>query len=234
MIISHKHKFIFIKTEKTAGTSLEIALSKICGPDDVITKIRAEDEAYRQELGYRGPQNYYIPLKVYNWKDVVISIYKRRFRKFDRHESAIVVKERIPEDIWNSYYKFCFERNPWDKVISWYYWRGYNKRYDSILEYIKAGKAGGVRGFSLYSKNAVPIVDKIYKYEELDAALKDLSEKLNLETPIEMPKKKLKGDTRKDKKHYSEVLTKEEADWISMMFAREIKLLNYKFENKTL
>ena len=38
MIISHKHKFIFIKTVKTAGTSIDIALSKICEPQDIITQ----------------------------------------------------------------------------------------------------------------------------------------------------------------------------------------------------
>ncbi|MEL6382956.1 MAG: chondroitin 4-O-sulfotransferase, partial [Cyanobacteria bacterium J06626_18] len=32
MIISHEYKFIFLKTRKTAGTSIEIALSKFCGP----------------------------------------------------------------------------------------------------------------------------------------------------------------------------------------------------------
>jgi hypothetical protein len=31
MIISPAHRFIFIKTRKTAGTSMEIALAKFCG-----------------------------------------------------------------------------------------------------------------------------------------------------------------------------------------------------------
>ena len=48
MIISHKYKYIFLKTNKTAGTSIEIALSKHCDHNDIITPISAEDEAIRK------------------------------------------------------------------------------------------------------------------------------------------------------------------------------------------
>ena len=44
MIVNHKYKFIFIKSFKTAGTSLEIALSKFCTKDDIITSIVEEDD----------------------------------------------------------------------------------------------------------------------------------------------------------------------------------------------
>lgn len=43
MIVCHEHKFIFIKTRKTAGTSAEIALSQHCGTRDIITPMAPED-----------------------------------------------------------------------------------------------------------------------------------------------------------------------------------------------
>jgi hypothetical protein len=47
MIVSHEHKFIFLKTKKTAGTSIELALSELCGTDDVIAPLTEIDEARR-------------------------------------------------------------------------------------------------------------------------------------------------------------------------------------------
>jgi len=56
MIILHIHKFIFIKTRKTAGTSIEIFLSQFCGKDDILTPI-GEGESLRKEQNI-VPQNY--------------------------------------------------------------------------------------------------------------------------------------------------------------------------------
>ena len=47
MIISHKHKFIFIKTFKVSGTSMEIALSRYTGKKDILTPLNLEDEIKR-------------------------------------------------------------------------------------------------------------------------------------------------------------------------------------------
>ncbi len=39
MIVSHQHRFVFLKTVKTAGTSVEVLLRRLCGPADIITPI---------------------------------------------------------------------------------------------------------------------------------------------------------------------------------------------------
>lgn len=58
MIYSRKHRFAYIKGRKVASTSIEIALSTICGEEDIITPITPVDERARLELGGRPPQNY--------------------------------------------------------------------------------------------------------------------------------------------------------------------------------
>ena len=121
MIISHKYQYIFVKTTKTAGTSIEIALSRYCSRRDVITPIGAADEATRREYGGRGPQNYRAPLTAYSLLDFkrLIRLGKRK-RWFYNHIAASPAAELIGEKKWRDYYKFCFERNPFDRLISLY------------------------------------------------------------------------------------------------------------------
>jgi len=65
LIINEKLKIIFVKTKKTAGTSFEIALSKFCGEEDIITPLTSKDEKLRRSLDFRCAQNY----KEYIWKE---------------------------------------------------------------------------------------------------------------------------------------------------------------------
>jgi hypothetical protein len=39
MVISHKFRFIFVKTQKTAGTSIETYLSQVCDSFDILTPL---------------------------------------------------------------------------------------------------------------------------------------------------------------------------------------------------
>ena len=229
MILSHKHKFIFIKTEKTAGTSLEIALSEYCGEDDIITLITPNDERKRKELGYRGAQNYFKPYKLYSKMDWGRLFLKGKRTKLYNHMPASEVKELVTEEVWNSYYKFSFDRNPWDKMISWYFWKKRKFDFDTVDKFIESGMGGTVKGFELYTIGSVVAVDDVFKYEELDNALATITEKLSFDKPLQMPNYMAKGGARKEKAPYSELLSSEAATAIETIAAREIRLLGYTY-----
>lgn len=228
MIVSHKHKFIFIKTQKTAGSSIKVALSKFCGPDDIISAM-FDDAELGQEFGYIGAQNNFLPYSNYTKKDWFHRLYSGMKVQFFDHTAGVDIRKRLTKEQWDGYYKFTFERNPFDKFISWYYWNGGDQRHGSMTNFIASGKAAKIKGFELYTDEGMFIVDKVYKFEALPQALADIKNKLALSGPLELPKRRLKGNVRKNKKHYSEVLNDFEKDWIQKFFAREIAYFDYRY-----
>src|SRR4051794_38679962 len=113
MILSHRYRFIFLKTRKTAGTSFEISLARYCGRRDVLTPISSEDEALRSALG-RGPQNYGPRLRDYgprDWLRLALTGRRKPGARFCNHMTAQEVRQLVGEQTWGSYFKFCFERD---------------------------------------------------------------------------------------------------------------------------
>jgi hypothetical protein len=79
MIVSHKHKFIFLKTKKTAGTSIELALSPFCGDSDILVPLARAEETLRM---VRGAQNW----KLHGWWRSERPIWQRRWFKFNAQD----------------------------------------------------------------------------------------------------------------------------------------------------
>lgn len=232
MIISHKHKFIFIKTKKTAGTSIEIALSAICGEDDIISPIAPADEKARKNMGVRSAQNYTINPTKWDTDDLMKILSQVDVPTYYNHMPASEIRKYVPDEIWDSYYKFCFERNPFDKVLSLFHWinKVTDNDYDTLDDFIEDGHLDRIHGFDLYTIGNVVAVDDIYKFEELEESMDRISQKLHLDTPLRLPSYKAKSNTRKDRRHYSEVLTPKQREIIKLAFARELELMDYVFE----
>jgi hypothetical protein len=231
VIISHQHRFIFIKTMKTAGTSIEIALSKFCGPRDVITSIDPQDEKIRRALGYRGPQNESVPFSQYTVRQWArFAMRGGRRRRFVNHMGARQIRGSVPAHIWRSYYKFCVERNPWDKVVSLYFWQHQTEPRPTLSEFIRAGGtqvAARRGGFELYSIDGEVVVDRICRYESLDEELREVAAHLGWAQVPALPR--AKGGTRTDRRHYRELMTPVDREEIARVFEREIRLLQYRF-----
>jgi hypothetical protein len=229
MIVSHQHEFIFIKTRKTAGTSIEIALSQYCGPDDIITPMSEVDEAKRSELGFRGAQNYLADKSEYGFADWLRLLRGKSKRRFFNHVPAYIVREQVGSDIWDSYFKFTFERNPYDKAVSKYFWSTKKKQQPpEINDYLQGCEAYKISNWELYSLDGELAVDFVGKFENLAEDLEKVKEKLSLPGELMLPH--TKGKTRKDKRHYSEVLNDKSRRRLDSVCQREIELLNYDWE----
>lgn len=227
MIISHEHKFIFLKTRKTAGTSLDVALSRTCGPEDIISALNREGEALRARLGGRGAQNYRVP--VYNWtgRDAARFLLKGRRPTYTEHMSAGSVRQRIEPDVWGTYFKFCVERNPFDKAISLYYWRTRSLSVrPPLLDFLRSIDRRSLSNFHIYAVDGALEVDYVIRYEELGNGLQWVTQSLGLS---EMRLPKAKGGFREDMRHYREVMTSEGRAIVEEACAKEIELLGYEF-----
>ena len=227
MIVSHKYRFIFIKTGKTAGTSIEIFLSRHCGNEDILTPIRPPVPGHipRNHRGFWNPlpefQSRPQP-RMETLRDL------RQRRKFYNHIPARVLRLRVPADIWREYFIFCVERNPWDKALSHY--AMVNERSGGKLtldDYITNGFFP--QDFDKYTdKSGRLLVDRVIRYESLAEELGQVFAMLGVPFDGDLGIR-AKSGYRHDRRPYQEVYNERNREIIAAAFAREINMLGYRF-----
>ncbi|SPD76465.1 conserved hypothetical protein [uncultured Desulfobacterium sp.] len=228
MIISYKYKFIFIKTQKTAGTSIEVYLSKHCGKNDILTPINPHVAPHlaRNYKAIWNPFPEIVENKGLRLKSTLKKVLKQN--KFYNHIPARTIKNRISKKTWNDYFKFCVERNPWDKTLSHYYYinakSGKNITFD---QYLDGGK------FCLnYPKYTDPnfnlMVNKVIEYGSLNVELTRIFKKLGVPFGGTLSVR-AKSEYRKDRRPYQQIITKKQRQIIEKAFAKEIEMHGYKF-----
>ena len=99
MLVSHRHKFIYTKTAKTGGTSVEVYFEPHCLPEGTWSFAHARDEYVGKSgvIGVRG---------------------KGKGDEWFSHMPADQIRQKVGHKIWNEYFKFCVIRDPYDKVVS--------------------------------------------------------------------------------------------------------------------
>ena len=226
MIISHKHKFIFIHGPKTAGTTMADALAPFCGEDDII-------------IQHRSPEG------------------------IKKHDPSRVIFDLVGQEVWDRYYKFTFERNPWDKMVSLWamqvdpeHWKRTDVSFMSRIKHhfrakkmeknppsfkqwlLKKHKSKLHSGLPKYLGDLYHIdgplkVDYIGKFEQLNKDFKNVTDHLGLDVNLPEGKREQRKkadptfvpDLNSYRKHYDDELQKIVAE----AYTKEIEHLGYTF-----
>jgi hypothetical protein len=159
MILSERYGFLFIKTTKTAGTSIEVDLSARVEGDAIVTPI---------EPAVAG----HVP---------------RNFRSqsgatFYNHMPATLIRSEIGDEFFSHLFKFCVEREPVTKCISHFHMqhaRGLVATWDDYV---------AQRRFPIDTSKYAEmtpdgpriVVDRILRYENIHEELPGLMSKLGM------------------------------------------------------
>jgi hypothetical protein len=227
MIICHEYKFIFIKTRKTAGTSIETALSKFCGEYDVITSLSSEDEKARKDMGLRGMQNIHVPLLRYSGADIANLVNLQR-KRFHNHSPAAEARRYVGRGKWSKYFVFCVERNPFDRAVSQYFWK--NRKLvekPDMQEFFRSLSTPSMSNWNVYSGKDGVLVDRILRYENLDQELSEVGNLLGIK--IDISSIHAKSHTRTDNRNYREIIDNKSRLIIEERCAKEIKHFGYQW-----
>lgn len=240
MLISHRKKFIFTKTKKTASTSVESYFEKYCMPKGEWTFSHAREEYVGKEgvIGYRGRN--------------------RRNQIWHNHMSAVKIRDKIGTYIWNNYFKFTVVRNPFDKLVSGFYMQEIRIRNYTIAQKLGimarklSGKAhsrdyivgdsqierfrswirnGGAAGGAMLDRNKYLIngdicIDFFIRYEDLENGIKHVCDKLGIAfEPENIPR--LKSGMRNNQFSLSEFYDSETINIVNQLYEFELNYFGY-------
>tara|TARA_Y100001970_G_scaffold274809_1_gene375153 strand:+ start:4599 stop:5351 length:753 start_codon:yes stop_codon:yes gene_type:complete len=192
MIISKKNNFIFLKTAKTAGTSIEFYLSQFCGNNDTITSLLPNEEKLKKKFNLKVKKNYEFKKIKFTKKNFLKLSFLKKVILND-HSSLSVLENKIKYPL-NDYYIFAFVRNPYHWIVSYFWWYLF---YEKILDIKKINrltkkeinllfkiflKLQCAYYFNwmkdiIYSKKYMV---HVYKYENLNKSMKKLKSILSL------------------------------------------------------
>lgn len=167
MIISYKHRYIFLHSRKTAGSSICVSLSRELGPDDLQLSALAETQAegialtdrvhrdaaaqladhprFSQRLALWGLKG--ADAKKKATRKLVLKHYAEAWNETQpQHAYASTIAQAFPKE-WQDFKKFCVVRNPWTKTVSDYFWRIKNETSPpSFAEFVSAIERGDTLG----------------------------------------------------------------------------------------
>ncbi|MCG6898045.1 MAG: sulfotransferase family protein [Thiocapsa sp.] len=217
MLLSPKHRFLFVHIAKTGGTSVRAAL---------------------EGLRWRDP--WYWPMFLCSRLSHLSG--HRIATKLPRHAKAIAAKEMLPKAYFDQLFKFAFVRNPWDlQVSSFHHIRRERPQYlggHADFEGFLRWKLDPERPYQYHLDTSIElqsdylidlrgrlIVDFIGRYERLQEDFETACEHIGIPVPA-LPHARRATDRRQDYRLY---YTDATAELVARHFSADLELLGYRF-----
>jgi len=229
VIVSYKNNFIFLKTRKTAGTSIELMLSRFCGESDILTPLGLPDELVRMKMPGGMARNFAfgnpierafvdaaIGKKYKDFRTCIKELERSNFL-FNHVGLARAVKLLDPAFVAGAF-KFVVERHPYERVFSDAQFRLHmdQKNGEPVLaleDYIERSiSSPNLNSRPLYCIDGKQAVNRVIRYENLADELPEVLGKLGITMPEAMPR--ANSGSRTDKRPARESLTDDQKERI--------------------
>lgn len=216
MIISHTKKFIFVHIYKTAGTS--------------ISKILLPHARFIEKISSYYPS--YILIKIINHIFGLNDLGNKWINGLHKHASATEIKNYLDKKVFDEYYKFAFVRHPMDWQVSLYEYIKNTRHQDhekvkkiSFKEFVfREVEKNAPLQIDFIMENNNFIVDKFFKFENIDKDLQSLFKILN----IDFNKSNIKHLNKSPRiKNFYQYYDDELEKIVREYYSKDFKLLGY-------
>jgi hypothetical protein len=213
-MISHRHKCIFVQVPKTGSTSIRVLLGKPIRPHLNLWEIKTLMESYWPVRGGRTNR--------------ILECFYLMLPRERRLE--------IGRQQFESYFKFGFVRNPWDRVVSLYERREAlelraQMTFDQFADWIQYSSSTCIHSSPhryqldwFVDSNGKVLADFIGKFERLQEDWAFVAKKLGLSETLPHARANLRP------RHYSEYYTPRTRRLIEEKFKVDIETFGYQFE----
>lgn len=218
MLVSHRKKFIYTKTVKTAGTSVECYFEPYCMPEGEWRFSHHRDEYTGKSgiIGCRGPH-----IEGKTWFN---------------HMTAENIRERLGHEVWKDYLKFCVVRNPFDMLVSWFYFqfaRGLidreEERHPGDLFRERMSHGIPLLGRGQYVIDGSYCMDTVIRFERLESDTQRVCDRLDIPfEPQRLPK--LKSGFRDNSIPLQAFYSAELIEKVNETYKFELDKFGYSFE----
>jgi len=200
-MISLQKRFLFVHIPKTGGNSIQSILRHY-SEDQVVTLHPHQDGVERFEI-------------------------RNRSYKIKKHSPLAIYRAVLGSNQFQSLYKFACVRNPWDRMVSYYFTPGRKKEWDAnsfervILEALSVSDY-----LRLTEGEADPFsnVNRVLRFESLEEDFRSVCSDRAIRSGS-LPKY-----NRSEREHYSRYYDDRLRELVKQRFAAEIERFGYTFD----